>query len=278
MATTTQPRSEAAPSGGPPRHRAAGRRGRVLRFFGKTFLAAAFVLGTYLVWVLWGTGLYTVQAQQDLRQELQVQERTAGAHPGRIVKGDAYAVLRIPAIGVNAAVVQGTELEGLKKGPGHYLETADPWNRRGTVGIAGHRTTYGAWFWSLDELRPGDRIRLVTSRGTFDYELDRLRIVAPTAHEVLDTTRKPTLVLTTCHPRFSAAQRLVAFAHRVEVQRDQGTPDLAGEGPAILGTPQGPTMLIGAVGVGGAAVALLLGVGTAIRRRRERRAGYDEAR
>ncbi|MGH2652904.1 MAG: sortase [Actinomycetota bacterium] len=253
----------------------------MLRFFGTTFLAAAFVLATYLVWVLWGTGLYTVGAQHDLRTDLQ--EQASGARPGRVLRGDAYAVLRIPAIGVNAAVVQGTDVESLKKGPGHYLKTGNPWNRRGTVGIAGHRTTYGAWFWSLEELRRGDRIRLITARGTFDYEVDRLRIVAPTAHEVLDFTPKPTLVLTTCNPRFSAAQRLVAFAHRVEVEGGRSEPDLAegglfGEGPAVLSTPEGPTMLVAVVGAGGALVALLLGTGTAIRRRRERRSGYEPVR
>lgn len=232
--------------------------------------------------MLWGTGLYAGRAQDELRtgleQEIEeIEEFGRGPRPGRILQGDAYALMRIPAIGVNAAVVQGTDVESLKQGPGHYIDTADPWDRRGTVGIAGHRTTYGAWFWNLDKLRRGDRIRLVTARGTFDYLVDRLAVVGPAAHEVLDFTRRPTLVLTTCEPRFSAAQRLIAFAHRVELEPG-GSPDpgLDGgdgdDGGGILTTPRGPTELVVAIGVGGAAMALLLGTGTAVRRRRERRA------
>ena len=70
-------------------------------------------------------------------------------------------------------VVEGTDTESLKKGPGHYTDTAYPWQNTGRVGIAGHRTTYLAPFWSLNELRQGDRIVLATEYGIFDYRVAR---------------------------------------------------------------------------------------------------------
>jgi len=117
-------------------------------------------------------------------------------------------------------VVEGTDTEALKKGPGHYTQTAYPWEDHGRVGIAGHRTTYGAPFWSLDKLGEGDRITLQTEYGIYNYRVTRSVITDPSGTlpsgvSVLDQTRKPTLVLTTCNPRFSASQRLVVFADRV---------------------------------------------------------------
>ena len=81
------------------------------------------------------------------------------------------AIIRIPKIDVDYVVVEGTDTESLKKGPGHYTDTAYPWQDTGRVGIAGHRTTYLAPFWSLNELRPGDRIVLATEYGIFDYRV-----------------------------------------------------------------------------------------------------------
>ncbi len=134
-----------------------------------------------------------------------------------MLPGQAYAILRIPSIGVNEVVVQGVDVEDLKAGPGHYLRTADPWDPEGTVGIAGHRTTYGAPFWDLDRVRPGDQIRLITEEGEYRYEVTHSRDVPPTEGSVLRDTRQPSLVLTTCTPRFSAALRLIVFADRVDV-------------------------------------------------------------
>jgi sortase A len=83
------------------------------------------------------------------------------------------------------------------------------------VAIAGHRTTYGAPFWDLDKLDAGDQIQLQTEQGVFEYVVTRTRIVAPSATEVTLPTARPTLILTTCNPRFSAAERLVVFADLV---------------------------------------------------------------
>jgi sortase A len=124
------------------------------------------------------------------------------------------AILRIPRIELDMVVVEGSDRDNLKKGPGHYPNTALPWEESGRVAIAGHRTTYGQPFWSLEDLRRGDLIRLVTEFGTFDYRVTRLTEVSPTDSWVLEQTDRPTLVLTTCTPRFTAARRLIVFAER----------------------------------------------------------------
>src|SRR5436190_16776944 len=97
-------------------------------------------------------------------------------------------------------VVQGTAPAQLTKGPGHYVDTAMPWDKHGRVGIAGHRTTYLHPFWSLDKMKKKDLIRLITRHGTFDYWVTRVFVIHPSDAWVLKQTRKPTLVLTTCHP------------------------------------------------------------------------------
>ena len=199
------------------------RPGWILRLIGKILLTAAFIVGAYILWLLWGTGFYYDRQQDRLFEEFEASiEAEPNPGPGteppsdpRIKPGQAYAILRIPSIGVNEVVVQGVAVEDLKAGPGHYEETADPWDTEGRVGIAGHRTTYGAPFWDLDMMRPGDEIRLLTEEGAYRYEVTKVRDVLPSAGWVLRDTEQPSLVLTTCTPRFSAALRLIVFADRV---------------------------------------------------------------
>ena len=217
--TDVRARDEAAASDVRAGH-ARRRRGRVLRASGLLLIAAALALGGYVWWQLWGTGLTTRAAQNDLRPTFErlVATEAPEEAPAAVanVPGDAVAILEIPRIDVDLVVVEGTDTESLKKGPGHYAGTAYPWQDRGRVGIAGHRTTYGAPFWSLNELRPGDRIVLGTEYGIFEYRVTGSRIIAPSDGSVLRGTGRPTLVLTTCNPRFSAAERLVVFADRVD--------------------------------------------------------------
>jgi sortase A len=125
--------------------------------------------------------------------------------------GDPVGRLRVPAIGLSTVVVQGTDGDDLRAGPGHYLETALP-GQRGTVAIAGHRTTYGAPFRHVDDLRRGDRIELAMPYGRFTYRVERTRIVSPAAVDVVDRVAYDRLVLTACHPLYSAAERIVVFA------------------------------------------------------------------
>jgi len=199
--------------------------GRILQITGLVFIAAALALGGYIWWNLWGTGFATQRAQEDLRPafERNLASLAPADAPDRVVKvpGHAVAIIRIAKIDVDYVVVEGTDTEALKKGPGHYSDTAYPWEDTGRVGIAGHRTTYGAPFWSLNELRPGDRIVLATEYGIFDYRIARTVVtppsgILPSGLWVLRQTRDPSLVLTTCNPRFSASTRLVVIAERVD--------------------------------------------------------------
>ena len=117
-------------------------------------------------------------------------------------------------MGLDVVVVRGVGSSELKKGPGHYEGTAYPWEGHGRAAIAGHRTTYGHPFWSLDQLRRGDLVRLRTEFGTFDYRVTGAKVVLPNDASVLAQTNEPTLVLTACTPRFSGSHRLVVFASR----------------------------------------------------------------
>jgi sortase A len=193
-----------------------GRLNRVLRFSGWTFLAAGVLVVVFVLYEVLGTGFVTSRYQQDLRQELR--EEFPRSRPGAPlpppVPGDAVGVIRIPEIDLDMAVVEGVAPEELKKGPGHYPSTPLPGDG-GNVGLAGHRTTYARPFWALDRLDAGDRIYLDTRRGRFIYRVEWARIVAPNQVEVLDPTPRPSITLTTCHPKFSAAQRLVVRAVQV---------------------------------------------------------------
>lgn len=144
----------------------------------------------------------------DQRRRLAFHARALG---GRSEPGDPLGRLRAPAIGLDTVVVEGTGGAELRTGPGHYAGTPLP-GQRGTVAIAGHRTTYGAPFRDVDDLDPGDRIEFRTPYGRFSYRVERTRIVAPTALEVIDRVAYDRLVLTACHPLHSAAQRIVVFA------------------------------------------------------------------
>ena len=129
----------------------------------------------------------------------------------RTQEGDPVGRLRADAIGLDEIVVEGTDGAPLRRGPGHYPGTPLP-GARGTVAIAGHRTTYGAPFRRVDDLEPGDRIELKMPYGRFSYRVERTRIVAPTATWVTRRVAYDRLVLTACHPLYSAAQRIVVFA------------------------------------------------------------------
>jgi sortase A len=125
--------------------------------------------------------------------------------------GDPLGRLSIPEIGVSDVFVQGTGSTELRSGPGHYPDTPLP-GARGTVAIAGHRTTYGAPFRRLDGLERGDAILVTMPYGRFTYRVERTRIVPPTALWVTDRVDHDRLVLTACHPLYSAAERIVVFA------------------------------------------------------------------
>ncbi len=131
--------------------------------------------------------------------------------------GEPLGRIRMPSIGVSSVVVAGTDTSSLRMGPGHYPGTPLP-GTHGTVAIAGHRTTYGAPFRRLDQLGQGDRIELTMPYGTFVYTVERRRIVPPTAVWVTRRTSYDRLVLSACHPLYSAAKRIVVFARLVDTR------------------------------------------------------------
>jgi sortase A len=134
------------------------------------------------------------------------------ARPGR-----PLGRIRMRRIGVSTVVVAGTGSKDLRRGPGHYPATPLP-GARGTVGIAGHRTTYGAPFRRIDRLRRGDEVEVDMPYGRFTYEVERTRIVPPTAIWVTDRVSYDRLVLSACHPLYSAAKRIVVFARLVDAE------------------------------------------------------------
>jgi len=144
----------------------------------------------------------------DDRRRLRFAARAAAR---RARSGDPLGRLEAGSIGLDVVVVQGTGGSALRSGPGHYSDTPLP-GGRGTVAIAGHRTTYGAPFRNVDELERGDRIELDTPYARFGYRVERTRIVASTATWVTRRVAYDRLVLTACHPLYSAAQRIVVFA------------------------------------------------------------------
>jgi len=123
---------------------------------------------------------------------------------------DVFGMLEIPQINLEQYVVTGTSTEALTYGPGYYTKTSTPGNR-GNVGIAGHRTTYGAPFSDLDKLQTGDEIMLTVGTETFKYIIDEILIVDPDQGErYLYNRGDERITLTTCHPKFSDKLRLIA--------------------------------------------------------------------
>jgi sortase A len=135
----------------------------------------------------------------------------ARAFDRRVEPGDPMGRIVMPSIGVSEVFVEGTGTGDLRTGPGHYPATPLP-GERGTVAIAGHRTTYGAPFRDIDDLDRGDRIELRMPYGRFVYRVERTRIVEPTETSVTDRVDHDRLVLSACHPLYSAAKRIIVFA------------------------------------------------------------------
>jgi sortase A len=131
--------------------------------------------------------------------------------------GDGVGRIRIPRIGANYVVVDGTKADDLRKGPGLYEQTPFP-GAGGTTAIAGHRTTYGAPFRKVDQLKKGNRIIVTMPYGRFTYTVERLQIVAPTALWVINRVSYDRLVLSACHPLYSAAKRIIVFARLTDAE------------------------------------------------------------
>lgn len=216
----------------------ASRRRRFLRGLSTVLVVAgALILLDGVLTVAWQepiTALQTRLRQNHLRGDLRALERSgptriesralAGLRDDRqriaflarslrrrARDGDAVGRIVIPRIGADFVVVKGAQPGDLRKGPGTYDQTAFP-GVPGTAAIAGHRTTYLAPFRDIDQLRHGDPITVEMPYATFTYRVERTQVVDPDALWILRRMRYDRLVLSACHPLFSAAQRIVVFA------------------------------------------------------------------
>jgi sortase A len=192
----------------------------VLRFVASVMMVSGTLLiadaGITLLWQEPVSALVASRHQHELK--------TAFFDPPRRVirrrplEGDSIARLEIPAIDVTDYVVEGTDLDSLRKGPGHYPETPLP-GERGTAAIAGHRTTYGAPFRHVDDLDRGARIIVDMPDGRFVYRVEESKIVDDQDLSVLEPVGYRRLMLSACHPLYSAAQRIIVYARQVRRER-----------------------------------------------------------
>ena len=209
---------------------------KVLGVAGRLLIVAGLVILGFVAYQLWGTGLEESRQQDELLdeyaqsigadQDLDLADVVAqpavsqdDGPPPNPVPGEPAGVIEIPRIELARVIVEGTSRADLKKGPGHYIGTPFP-GQAGNVGIAGHRTTYGAPFNRIDELQPGDDIILSTSQGRFTYKVipapdstnQAWYTVKPNQTEVLDDVGDNRVTLTACHPKYSAKQRIIVHA------------------------------------------------------------------
>jgi sortase A len=214
---------------------------RPLRILG-TLLVLAGALTLVWALVVWQwqdpfTALYTKWKQHQLASQY---DKRAGAFAGSIsttslsaeresiareakryrasaTRGEAIGRIRIARMGVNMVLVNGTDHDTLKKGPGRDARTFMPGENR-LVYIAGHRTTYLAPFSHIDRLRSGDRVTIEVPYGTFIYAVTRHRIVKATDLSVLRSPKHEVVELQACHPRFFASHRYIAYAKLLRVE------------------------------------------------------------
>ncbi|MEA2461208.1 MAG: sortase [Actinomycetota bacterium] len=233
---------------------------RVLVPVGKLLISVGMGVLLFVVWTLWGTGIGTNRAQNRLSEEFDAHgpfdasanDRGRPPQPPRNFApdaGDPVFRIKIPAInlhdGKGFIVVEGVDQEQLALGPGHYPEcrptlsvelcTEQPevWpGERGRMIVSGHRTTHSFPFLNLDRLDEGDDILLQTWWGDFTYVVTKLRIVDDQTTEIVNptATRRAQLVLTTCNPKHSSAERLLVFA-----ELSEWGPPAAGRKPATNG-------------------------------------------
>jgi sortase A len=206
---------------------------RAIDMSGRVLIGAGVLLLLFTAYQIWGTSIQESHTQAGLRTQLQAEAGSArirGALAQAVAldkvptgppvtaprtqdpaEGDPIGDIRIPVIGINQVVVEGTNTPDLRKGPGHYIGTPLP-GQGGNASIAGHRTTYGHPFYNLDSVKVGDPIVLTTLQGIFVYDATKSWVVSPTDTDVVKNVFADILSLTTCNPRFSASTRLIVQA------------------------------------------------------------------
>ena len=134
--------------------------------------------------------------------------------------------VEIPRLDISAMVREGVDAATLSRAVGHVPNTPLP-GAAGNVAIAAHRDTY---FRNVRNIRNGDRIRMVTPKGTYEYIVDSLKIVEPTEVNVLDPTPEPAITLVTCYPFNyigSAPKRFIVRARQVTTEARLSNPNAA---------------------------------------------------
>ncbi|HEV3369391.1 MAG TPA: class E sortase [Acidimicrobiales bacterium] len=206
---------------------------RALGVIGRILIGAGVVILLFAAYQVWGTSLQEAHTQTALRHtfvsdaksnqlEQALNQATAQdalpTGPPAVApttnapaEGQPVGDLRIPKIGINQIMVEGTNTQDLRKGPGHYTGTPLP-GQSGNASVAGHRTTYGHPFYNLDGVAVGDPVVVTTVQGVFVYDAVKSEVVSPNDNSVLNNTSGHMLTLTTCNPRFSASSRLVVVA------------------------------------------------------------------
>jgi sortase A len=206
---------------------------RIVDIVGRVLIGLGVLVLLFTAYQIWGTSVQEAHIQSGLRTQLQKETnsdavRRALAQESALDKlptgppvaapttaapaeGEPIGDIRIPVIGINQVVVEGTNTPDLRKGPGHYIGTPLP-GQVGNAAIAGHRTTYGHPFYNLDSVKIGDPIVLTTLQGIFVYDATKSFVVSPSDTTVVDNVIANQLTLTTCNPRFSATTRLVVQA------------------------------------------------------------------
>lgn len=149
--------------------------------------------------------------RRDLASERASMAADARAYAHTLHRGDPVGKITIGRIGLHMIVVQGTDHETLKSGPGHYIDSGLPGEGR-LIYIAGHRTTYLAPFAYINNIRNGDYIQLTVPYGTFTYRAFRHYVVSHNDVAVLQNRGHEILRLQACHPRFFATHRYIVDA------------------------------------------------------------------
>ena len=185
-----------------------GRISRLLDALGRTMIVAGLLLLSFVAYQLWGTGIVESRSQTAIAKQF------VKPQPIQPQLGGLVGRITIPSIGVSKYVVAGVRLKDLERGPGLFPGSPMP-GQKGNVAIAGHRTTFGAPFSRIDELRGNERIILESKDGTFTYIVNgEPKIVLATDTAVAKTTNPDIAIITlvSCYPKWTSTKRIVVVA------------------------------------------------------------------
>ncbi|MFJ3440395.1 class E sortase [Streptomyces sp. NPDC086081] len=210
----------------------------IVRTAGELCVTVGTLIVLFVVYLLFWTGVRAdgvMDGQIDLlREQWSRAGPPSGASPAGpggpkpYARGRPFAIMYIPRLGFtwNAPVLEGTATATLKKGLGHYPETARL-GQRGNFAVAGHRRTHGDPFKDFPRLRRGDAVVLTDGTTWFTYRIDKgPHKTVPSDIEVIDPVPRTSgytrpgryLTLTTCEPEWGHSHRLIVWAHLASTQ------------------------------------------------------------